>query len=313
MYCFGGEFLKNVIITGATGFIGGWLVETLVKHGVGVTALVCDDPKGIPANVRDKVTVVPYDPQDIANTAANWLAHYDAFYNLGWAGVAPEKKNQVELQLNNIKCTLDAVQFAKKLCCDKFIGIGTVAEYVYCDDLISDKQPPTPADIYGAAKVSAHFMAEAFAREIGQDFIWTIVPSTFGERRNDNNLISYTIRTLLAGEKPTFTPLEQKWDFVYISDVTKALYLIGKAGISGKVYGISSGIYKPLKEYIEEIRDLIDPSLPLGIGERPYQNNMVSSSCVDGSELIADVDFTLEVSFKEGILKTIQYFKEQQP
>lgn len=302
--------MKSAIITGATGFIGSWLVEELIAHNIDVTILICDDLHRLPANLLEKVRDIKYDPKEIFKVAQQIDHGYDVFYNLGWGGVAPEHKNNIKIQLENVSSSVDAVYFSKSIGCKLFIGAGTVAEYVYCDGLISGRQQPSPADIYGAAKVSAHHMCEVAAKNIEQDVIWTIISSTFGERRLDNNLITYTIRTLLNGDKPIYTGLEQMWDFLYIKDTVRALYLIGEKGITGKTYGIGSGIYRPLYEYINIIRDCIDPNLTLGVGEIPYKNDKVSSSCVDNKELVEDTGFLPSISFKEGIEKTIQYFKE---
>lgn len=167
----------------------------------------------------------------------------------------------------------------------------------------------TPNDIYGAAKVSVHYFLEVLSKQLKQDFIWTVIPSTFGERRTDNNIITYTIRTLLAGEKPSYGNLEQMWDFLYVSEVARALRMIGEKGVAGKTYGIGSGIYKPLKGYITAIRDIIDPSLELGIGDYPNMSEQTSSSCVNTYELIKDTGFIPQVSFEEGIRRTIEFFK----
>jgi len=303
--------MNKAIVTGATGFIGSWLLEELLHNGVHVTVLLCDSLENINENIRDRINIVQYSPNNIFDIKEKVGYDFDVFYNIGWGGVSPEKKNDLDLQLSNIKSSLDAVLFANQIRCSKFVGIGTVAEYVYCNGAISSAEPPSPSDLYGAAKVAAHFMSEAYAEQLGQPFIWTILCSTYGERRNDDNLISYTIKTLLAGEKPTFTKLEQMWDFMHVSDVVNALYLIGEKGIEGKTYGIGSGIYRPLREYIQEIHKLIDNSLLLGIGERQYPIKKIPSSCVDSTELVNDTGFMPRMSFEDGIIHTISYFKER--
>jgi nucleoside-diphosphate-sugar epimerase len=305
------EVMKRAILTGATGFIGSWLMEELLRDGVEVTALVCDSPMLIAEDIRDNIQVINYDPNRIFDLTREIESGFDVFYNIGWAGVAPEKKSDIDLQIGNIRSSLDALAFAKEIGCGKFIGIGTVAEYVYCDGAISHTQPPSPADLYGATKVAVHFMSEAYAKKLNLPLIWTILCSTYGERRNDDNLISYTIKSLLMGERPTFTKLEQMWDFLHVSDVVKALRLIGDRGVAGKTYGIGSGEWHPLRDYIETIHKTINPTLPLGIGERSYPEGRVSGSCVDNRELCVDTGFTPSVDFQSGIERTVSYFKER--
>ena len=100
------------------------------------------------------------------------------------------------------------------------------------------------------------------------------------------------------------------WDFLYVSDVVRALRLIGERGVSENVYGIGSGQFRPLKEYIMQIRDIIDPSLELGIGEVPSLTNKSFSSCVNIYELVRDTGFQSKVSFEEGIRRTVDYWKK---
>jgi len=73
-----------------------------------------------------------------------------------------------------------------------------------------------------------------------------------------------------------------------VSDVVRALRLIGENGKENIVYGIGSGQYKPLKKYICGIRDLIDPELELGIGEVLSQSEKSFSSCVNVYDLVRD-------------------------
>ncbi len=154
-------------------------------------------------------------------------------------------------------------------------------------------------------------MLETWARNNDMPFNWVVVPSTFGEGRRDNNILTYTITSLLKGEKPTYGYLNQMWDFLYVEEVVRALRLIGEKGTADKTYAIGSGIYRPLRDYVETIRDIINPKLPLGIGEKPFLSNKAFSSCVSIKDLTADTGFVPGVTFEEGIKKTIAYYKSE--
>lgn len=302
--------MSDVIITGGTGFIGGWLAEEVLKNNISVTLLVRNPNKVLPS-LKNNVTIIPYDSNNIMQLSIP-QKEYTTFYHLAWEGVAPEKKDDIALQLENIDISIKAMQFAKKIGCKKFIGAGTVAEYVFCEDILDVNEKQTPNDMYGAVKVAIHYMLDVLSKKIELPFIWVVLPSTFGERRTDNNIITYTIKSLLNKERPVYGKLEQMWDFLYVSDVARALRLIGEKGIVGKTYGIGSGIYKHLYDYITKIRDIIDPSLPLGIGEDISYNTKTFSSCVNTYDLIKDTSFSPEVDFETGIRKTILYFKESE-
>lgn len=303
--------MRNAIVTGGSGFIGSWLILELLQNNVDVTAVVRDQSKLIPEIKNNvKCSVIEKAIDDLTGNEFDKFKSFDVFYHLGWSGVSPEYKNELKLQLNNISMSLTALEICNRIGCKKFIASGTVAEYVFCNDVMDVYAKQTPNDMYGAAKVSTHYFLEVRARQINQPFIWTVIPSTFGERRNGNNIITYTIKSLLKGERPQYGSLEQMWDFLYVSEVARALRLIGEKGKVNKIYGIGSGNYKPLKDYIEKIRDLINPMIELGIGELPSMSEQTFSSCVNIYDLIKDTGFIPRIDFESGIVKTIEWFKE---
>lgn len=299
-----------MIVTGGTGFIGSWLIQELLDSDIKVTAIVRDKKRLLPSFLQSpNITIIEKSIAEIERIDFREIG-YDCFFHLAWGGVSPERKNALGLQLDNIAMSIQALDVAKMVDCKKFIASGTVAEYVFCDSVMDVNAKQTPNDMYGAAKVSAHYFLEVRARQLHQPFIWMIIPSTFGERRHDNNIITYTIRGLLNGEKPRYGNLLQMWDFLYVGEVVRAIRLIGEKGRTGVIYGIGSGEYKPLRAYIERVRDLIDPKLELGIGEIPEMSSKTFSSCVNIDDLIRDTGFRPMVSFDDGIKKTIDYLRE---
>lgn len=299
---------KRVIVTGATGFIGGWLVRLLSQKSIEVTALTTGSGR---VNEIENVHWVHYDPNSVALAVDELGRDYDAFYHLGWAGVAASHKNDITIQMRNVHVALDLLQLAHVVGCKRFVGAGTVGEYVYCDGLISPAQSPSPADVYGAAKVATKHLCLELAKQLSMTCNWTILPSTYGEGRGDDNLLAYVITSVLSGISPQCTKLEPMWDFLYVNDIARALWLIGEKGIPGKTYGIGSGVYKPLLNYVTEIRDMINPSAPLAIGAKEYPGGLLPSSCVDNSELIKDTGFSVHTRFGEGIRKTIEYYRKK--
>ena len=302
--------MHKVVVTGATGFLGSWLVQELLKNRVEVVLIVRDRDKLLPEfKSNERCTVIEKNIQNISIDDFDFDNRYDVFYHLAWEGTSAEQKNATQVQINNIELALKALELCKKLGCKKFIAAGTVAEHFFCNDIMNVNAKQTPNDMYGAAKTAVYYLLEVRARQLGQPFIWMIIPSTFGERRKDNNIITYTIIKLLNKERPQYGDLEQMWDFLYAGEVAKAMYLIGEKGQTEKIYGIGSGEYRPLKEYIYMVRDLIDPTLELGIGEIPEMSKQTFSSCVNTYDLIKDTGFKPSINFEDGIKKTIDYWR----
>ena len=91
-----------------------------------------------------------------------------------------------------------------------------------------------------------------------------------------------------------------------------ALYLLGQKGKGGKMYPVGSGESSTLREYVEIIRDSIDSSLPIGIGDVPYKNSKIDNQVLDISSLKEDTGFEPSISFSEGIQDVINFFKNKQ-
>lgn len=303
--------MKKVLIIGANGFLGSRLSIALANKGYRVVALV---DKRFPydklRNIQN-ITIIEFILEELELVSEKSLfSGIDTLYHFAWAGVNALTRNESEIQVQNVMFGLKVLEFANRLKIKRVIIPGSAAEVSCGKGIITGNEIPAPSDMYSSAKVATRYICQTYARLHEIDLIWTLITSIYGPGRNDNNLITYIIQTLLKGEKPSTTGLEQKWDYLYIDDLIRALILLGEKGIGGKVYPIGSGEQKQMCEYVEIIRKLIDPSLPIGIGEIPYKNpNQIDNQICDISELYQDTGFKAQYDFQRGINITIQYFK----
>ncbi len=298
--------MKSAIVIGGNGFIGRYLVMELLENGYEVTIVM----RNSTVKKLDGVKVIYCDLADIDSIKLQ--NQYDICFYLAWNGVVPEKKNDVELQLTNIKYAIDAMRFANRCGCKRFVATGSVAEYVMGNHTIDIHKKQTPNDFYGAVKTGLYYMLTVLSKQIGIDLVWCILASTYGPGRKGDNIITYTIETLLNGQVPVYGKLEQLWDFLYVADAAKGIRLCAECEAENPIYGIGSGIYKPLKDYICMIRNVIDPDLELGIGKQKEMTNKSVSSCVDIYDLVKNTGFSTEFTFEEGIAVTIEDIKKNQ-
>ena len=169
--------MKKAIVTGATGFIGSWLAEDLLENSYDVT-LIVRNKANLLKDLQEQCHVIEKRIEDIDTPD---IESCDICYHLAWGGVSSAHKNDLDIQLENIKLSLNLLEAVNKVGCQRFISTGTVAEYALCDNVMDMAARQTPNDLYGAAKVSAHYFLEVRARQLNQPFIWCVLPSTFGE------------------------------------------------------------------------------------------------------------------------------------
>lgn len=302
--------MEGVVVDGATSMLGLALINECITSGIKVLAIARKGSKRLGRIPQaESVKIVMCDQEDFADLDTGGLGQYEVYYHFAWGNVLAEERRDVKLQEPNIRYTLDAVYLAQRLGCQRFVGAGSQAEYGRVSGLIDSKTPVNPEVAYGIAKYAAGKMAMVLCESLGMECIWTRTFSVYGPGDNNTTLIMYTIDKLLRGEKPMFTKAEQKWDYLYSRDAGVAFRLIGEKGKNKKVYCIGSGCARPLGEYIHIVHDLINPALPLGIGELEYAPLQVMNLQADISELKEDTGFTPRYSFREGIKETIEWYK----
>lgn len=304
--------MKSVFITGAGGFIGKKLTAYLLDNDMQVTVLALpSETKLLGGDSRVELVEGNLDNPDAMVSKLNHR-RFDTMYHLAWLGVSTTHKNDFSIQRKNIDFAFNTFKLAKAFGCERVVCTGSVSEYAYADGIVDGRQPPSPGDMYAATKASVHTYCELLARQQNVGFNWVLIPSIYGPGREDNNIITYTINALLDKRTPSFTKLEQMWDYIYIDDVIHALYLVGLNGKGIKTYVAGYGQARPLHAYIRIIRDAIDPRAKLGIGELPYKTSRVDNAIVDISELQKDTGYAPRVDFETGIGRTIAYFAEKQ-
>ena len=305
--------MATYVITGADGFIGRHVTRYLSAAGHSVTALVMPKSpiRGFIDGLRG-VRVVECDLLCLDAVRDQIPLAPDVVLHLAWAGVAADVRDDMSVQRVNEDLSLSVIRFAAEIGASRFVLPGSTMEYSLGEKMISGVDDvPTPQNAYGAVKVATRFLCEAMARKLGLHFNYVIFSSVYGPDRRDGNVIYYVIRSLLKGESPKLTKMEQFWDFIHIDDLVCALAAVCEKGVNGRTYPIGYGGRIRLAEYIREIHRLIAPSIELGIGARPYDYGRRPQSCVDTSALVQDTGFVPRISFADGIREVIRQIQEE--
>ena len=291
---------KSIVITGVTGIIGTALARTAIQEGIAVLCIARRDSDRLRNIPQSDLISVEYCNVNEYNKL-NLNGRYDVFFHLAWEKTHGTSRDDTDKQADNIRHTLDAVRLAKRIGCKKFVGAGSQAEYGIVNEALKPGTSANPESGYGIAKYAAGKLSQLLCLQLGLEFNWVRVLSVFGPAGGADTLIMYAINELQAGRSPELTKCEQIWDYLYSSDAAKAFLTIGKNGVDGKTYPLGSGIGKKLSEYIESIRDIINPNLALHFGRKEYYSHQPMYLYADISELTADTGWEPAVSFGDGI------------
>lgn len=299
--------MKRAILTGATGAVGTALIKELIKNEIEVLVLCREGSirnHCIPSHPL--VTKEYCDISQLSSVQNDTGKEWDVFFHFAWMGTTGVARNDMYLQNQNVQYALDAVGAAKRFGCNTFIGAGSQAEYGRVEGVLRPDTPTFPEMGYGIGKLCAGQMTREYAHQVGLKHIWVRILSVYGPNDGAQSMVMSTISKLKNGEIPQFTKAEQLWDYLYSGDAALAFRLLGEKGLDGKTYVLGSGEAHPLAEYIEKIRDAVDPKVDINIGAIPYSEKQVMHLQADVKELQVDTGWAAHIAFSEGIEKILK-------
>lgn len=301
--------MEKVIITGADGFVGSYTVAHFLKEGKSVLALdMGAEPRRLESHPL--LTYMQCDISDCGAMLKN-IPHneYDTFIHFAWAGSAGEARVDYNLQMQNALNTVECLKIAKKLGCSRFVCAGSIMEYEVEAAVHSQGSRPGMAYIYGMGKHIAHCMCKSVAANLGVDLLWPMITNAYGVGEFSPRFVNTTLRKIINRESLQFTAATQNYDFVYVSDVAKAFYLVAEKGKPFCEYMIGSGNARPLKEFIlEMVASCGAKSNPL-FGDVPFTGTNMPLSTFNIDAIKKDCGFEIEISFGEGTKMTMDWLK----
>ena len=301
--------IKSVAITGANSMIGIHIIWNLISQGVRVLAItrtVSKELKEIPEG--DNFKILQCNMLDYGILDKSISGKYDAFIHLAWMGTSGTGRDDTKTQKLNKSYALDCVTLANKIGCKTFLGVGSQAEFGRVDGVIKYNTLSCPTTPYGMAKYLTCLRTRELSHELGMKHVWVRIFSVYGPCNVKNSVVMQSVDSFLKGKSLEYTSGTQIWNFLYAKDAAEGILLALEKGKDGSVYCIANNENKQLKEYIYQIRDIINPSVSLKFGGRKDDN--VISLNVDISREMEELGFMPKVSFEEGIKETIKWYKE---
>lgn len=298
-------------MTGANGFIGTALCRVLSDDGVKVIAVVRNEEENV-RNIEkiEGLSIVYCDLSEFKNLATVIAdIDFDVFYHLAWIGSAGPLRGDIDVQMKNVQYTCDTVKACADLGCKRMVFASSIMEYEIGALMATDSTPDINT-LYSSAKAAANYMARTIAASMGVDYIRAVISNVYGPGESSPRLVNTSLKKLLKGEHCSFSPGEQIYDFIYITDAAKSFVAIGDKGVANRTYYIGSRNPKPLKEFLCKMRDQVNPTIELGLGDLPFNGISLTYEEFDVNAVEKDTGFVPEVTFEQGIKNTIDWIKE---
>ena len=303
--------MKKAIVTGANGFIGKTLVKVLIERNYEIVALdIRFDDVLLNNNLVTCVNVLNKAVAELKDEIPK--NEYDCFFHLAWAGTSGPARADYEMQLNNVKIACDYIKLCKVVGCKRVVYASSINEMETYEYLQSDNIEPSGGYIYGTGKLAAHLMGETVAKMNDVEFIPVIITNIYGIGEKSARMVYTSINKLIHKEHCSFTAGYQTYDFIYITDAINSIIEVSEKGKAFNRYYIGSGEPKPLREFLIEMKNIVDPEAEIGLGDMSFKGIDISYSQFDLKKVEKDTGYRNKVSFAEGIKMTADYIREEQ-
>jgi dTDP-6-deoxy-L-talose 4-dehydrogenase (NAD+) len=271
----------NILITGATGFLGKQVLKSLAKESVSI--------KIISRGNRDNFLTQFKNISEIINTdnffteSSQWYEEIckdiDIIIHVAWYA---EPGKYLESPLN-LECLAGTLNFAKSACkqgIKKFVGVGTCFEYDLSNSNPLDINAPlNPKFLYSIAKANVYALLSKYFKNENIEFLWTRVFYLYGEDEDERRLVAVLRKKLALGEIVDLTSGSEIRDFM---DVKIAGSMIAGAALGMNVgpFNVCSGEGQSIRELAESIADEYGKRELLNFGAR--EDNLADSQSIVG-------------------------------
>lgn len=296
--------MMNVIVTGATGFLGAAAVRELLDEGHRVTAVSrpnSANAKRLPQHAA--LSVVELDAAEIERLPKLLQKEADrefVWLQMAWGGTRVEDRSEPAAQQESIRRGLKALETAEELGCRKFVFAGSQAEYGCHSEAITEETLCSPVTEYGKAKLEFSNTAKELCKSKKIEYIHTRIFSVYGLEDHPWSLIPSCIRTWGKGECMELGACTQLWNYLYITDAAKAFAALLKYGTEG-IYNLAGRDTRVLRNYVEELHELCGGSGSFRFGEQVMRAGGPVSLNPVVDKLTHTTGWEPQVSFREGI------------
>lgn len=291
----------RAFVTGASGFVGGYLV-THLTGGLGFD--VCE----YNSDILDKKALT----QALADARPDYIFHLAA-----QSSVAESWKNSALTIDVNIKGTVNILDSVLELGIKpRILLIGSGEEYGAPDEQpVTENNSTRPQNIYAATKACQNMLGSIYAKAHGLNIVMTRAFNHIGPGQSETFVVSDFCRQVAQAEKGIHPPvinvgnLAAKRDFSDVRDVVKAYGTLAQKGDSGQTYNIGSGQAIAIKEILNKILALSSISITVNEDKQKFRPIDVPVIEADISKIKSATGWKPQISIDTSIEETLAFWR----
>ncbi|WP_245435749.1 GDP-mannose 4,6-dehydratase [Microvirga calopogonii] len=309
---------KRVLVTGAAGFIGSHLVETLVQRDATVTAMVRYNSSSsignlgfLPDPIRAKLTVISGNIEDSdfvyrAIEGHDIVLHLAALIAIPYSYVAPRSYLRT-----NVEGTLNVLEAARRLGTGRVVHTSTSEVYgTALRTPIDEEHPLQGQSPYSASKIGADKIAESYFRSFETPVVVLRPFNTFGPRQSGRAFIPTIISQALDRDAIHLGSLTPQRDMTFVSDTVDGFIRAATiAGIEGETINLGTGETYSIGDFASRILRLMGMEKPIvhdASRDRPNKSE-VMKLVSDNSKAARLLGWRPSTTLDDGLRQAIEF------
>jgi GDP-L-fucose synthase len=302
--------MKRVTVTGGFGFLGQYVVEAFANAGYDVFV-----PKHRDYDLTRELDVI----RMFEDGRPELVVHLAAVVG----GLGANVANPARFLYDNLLMGLHLIEHARRRHVAKFVTIGTICEYPkhtpvpFSENYLWSGFPDEATAPYGIAKKTILVQGQVYRQQYGMDVIHLLPVNLYGPRDNFDPCTSHVVPALIrkcveAVERGQ--PRVVCWgdgtasrEFLFVEDCARAILLASERYSGADPVNLGSGREVSMRELIGLISELVGFR-----GEIVWDHGMPNGQprrCLDVSRAAALFGFRATTDFREGLMRTIAWFR----
>jgi dTDP-glucose 4,6-dehydratase len=309
---------KNVLITGAGGFIGSHLAENLVAQGASVRALVRYNSRGdvghlarLSSEAFSKLDIVAGDLRDLPAVTSAMEGIRTVFHLGALIAIPYSYKHPANVVDANVIGTMNVLLAARQTKVERVVHTSTSEVYGTALRVPIDESHPLQGQSpYSASKIAADKLAESFYRSFDVPVVTLRPFNTYGPRQSTRAVIPTIITQALTQDVIRLGNLDATRDLTYVSDTVEGFLCAGEVpGIEGSTFNLGVGAEVKIGELAKKIIALVGRNVELQVDSsrlRPPKSEV--ERLLSDNRLAKDkLGWSPRVDLDEGLLRTIEW------
>jgi GDP-L-fucose synthase len=306
---------KRILITGGAGFLGSFVVNRLINEkGILLKDLIIPRSKEIDLRLWNNCLKIVKDIDIAIHIAGRG------------GGIGYNRMYPGSLFYDNIVMNSHLMEAAREEEIEKFIGIGTVCSYPkftslpFREEHLWDGYPEETNASYGLSKKMMLVQSQAYQQQYGFNSINLLLVNLYGPRDDfsieRSHVISALIRKFVDAKREHRDEVvvwgtgQASREFLYAGDAAEAIILASEKYNKSDPVNVGAGFEISIRELVSLISELVgfDGRIKWDISKPDGQPRR----CLDTSKALQEFDFRAKTSLKDGLMKTIEWYEENE-